>query len=196
MSNAFLDVASERLNSRLDRLSRLVDQVENRARADASQRLDEMEAQRLKDRQRRSEIQSRYDDVFRKFGERAPMAVADDAPRDYRRHLFGIAQNLLPRGHEMRAFKADEIGPSAIAPMEQQLFEALSQEAETPSLANLPRDGSMISRTKVNPVTNARETHWLGRESFISQMMRPARRVVAFHDRDGRIIFPARARGL
>jgi hypothetical protein len=105
---------------------------------------------------------------------------------------------MLAPDHPLGRFSPKDIGGDAIIPLEKQLWQALDEEHSRPSLANLPRDGSMIERTTVNPQTNARETSFFGRESFIKAMNRVGRRVVAIHDqsRGGQIIYPVRARGL
>jgi hypothetical protein len=169
--------------------------VREMRRADDAERDEERERIR-RDRDRCIEHQSRYDEAFRKFGQQAPLPAADDHPPDYRRRLFGIGQSMLPRGHKFTKFDAREIDGGAIREFERQLLQALDEEAENPSGDNLPGPGEPLREvTKTDSATNERVTKFYGAESFIKGLSRPARRVLAFHDRDGRIIYPPRARG-
>jgi hypothetical protein len=143
-----------------------------------------------------AEHQARFDERLVRHSVKAPLAAADEAPPRYRRRLFGIGQSLLPDGHDLTKFDAADLDGSAIVPFEQQLFEALDEEAESPSGSNLPKtvDDPRAKRERTDSA-GGKVVTWHAKRSFIKDMMRPARRVIAFHDRDGRIIYPSRARG-
>jgi hypothetical protein len=125
----------DRVNETNRRIDRILD-----ARADAlnSQAEEERRDLMRKHADRCTEHRLRYDAVFQPFGRRAPEPAADDAPPDYRRRLIGHGLSMLPSNHEMVGIDPEELGPSAVVPIEQKLFEALQQEAENPSYENLP----------------------------------------------------------
>jgi hypothetical protein len=164
-------------------------------RADDAERAEEREQAR-KDRDRCAEHQARFDERFLKHSVKAPLPAADERPPTYRRRLFGIGQSLLPDGHELTKFDARDLDGSAIAPFEEQLFDALDEEAESPSGSNLPKtvDDQRAKRERTDSAGGKTVT-WHAKQSFIKGMMRPARRVVAFHGGNGEIIYPQRARG-
>jgi hypothetical protein len=66
---------------------------------------------------------------------------------------------------------------------EAMLLQAARAEGERPSAANLPSDGSLISRTRIDQATGEKSLDWYGTESFIKQMGRPGRRVEKIIDR-------------
>ena len=55
-------------------------------------------------------------------------------------------------------------------------------EGEQPSFDNLPRDGSLIARTRIDAATGEKATHFYGRRSFIADLSRPAQRVLRVVD--------------
>jgi hypothetical protein len=193
----------------LDRIARRADLVVDthferarrdaaRMRADDALELEEQREKARKDRVRNVEHQSRYDSIFAKHGARAPSPVVNERPPAFRRRLFSLAQSLLPSAkHPLAKFRADSIDGSAIAELERQLLRAVEDQATHPTGDNIPRAGEPLKEvTRVDDATGYKETSFYGQESFIKGMGRPGRRVIALHDRDGRIIYPPRARGL
>jgi integrase len=85
-----------------------------------------------KDAARCLQHQQKYDTAFEKFGQRAPQPAADAHPPEYRRKLFALAQSALPAGHPLADFDPQDIGSSAIIPLEAQLLKALAKESEEP----------------------------------------------------------------
>ncbi len=62
--------------------------------------------------------------------------------------------------------------------LENMVLEAARAEGLKPSWANLPKDGSMVSRVRVDDDTGQKKTEWYGRESFIRDMNRTGRRIL------------------
>ena len=57
------------------------------------------------------------------------------------------------------------------------LLDAAKAEGERPSTENLPSDGSLIARNRVDDM-GAKTTEFFGRESFVKSMGLPGRRVL------------------
>jgi hypothetical protein len=180
-----MSVTSE-LESAERRLARMIhkraDSEEAQARADAA-----TEAQERRDRIRRNADrcaahQARYDSMFTRFGRRAPLAIADDAPPDYRRKLYSIAQTMLPSGHMLADLDPMELDSQAIVPFEKLLFEALEAESENPSFENLPETvaDSRAKLETMDPETGHRRIEWRAKTSFIKEMSMQPRRVLRF----------------
>jgi hypothetical protein len=91
-------------------------------------------------------------------------------------------QDKLPSDHPWADVDPSDLDTAAVKAIEPQVLAAAEQEAEQPSYDNLPRDDSMIARTRTDPMTNARVTNWYGRKSFIADMTRPGRKVVRICD--------------
>ena len=113
----------------------------------------------------RREIASRYDDSFRSFGVETPAPVDDEAPAAYRRRLFNrLARKLSPR-HELAEIRADDVSTSPVVMdrFEAMLLEAAQAEGLTPSLDNLPDDGSMLMRTRTDEDTGFKSNNFYGK---------------------------------
>lgn len=122
------------------------------------------------------EVQARYSDVFRSFDTLPPAPVDGEHPEKYRVRLFNRIVRRLPEGHAWSTTRADEIplGP-AMDNIEQMVLDAALKEGLAPSFDNLPADGSLISRNRVDEETGAKTLDWFGRELFIRQMRTPGR---------------------
>jgi hypothetical protein len=163
-----------------DRLNRALDRRVAREYLAFADEAEQAEQER-RDRARRhadrcSEHQRRYDEAFGLFGKKAPEPAADAFPPTYRRDLFRHGQRMLPDGHELTDFDPEELSSSTIIPFEERLLDALKNEAERPSGSNLPKDGSIIERTRTDSRSGAREVRFFGRHSFIRSMGHPAKR--------------------
>jgi hypothetical protein len=175
--------------AKMDRLDALLDQRLKReeaeqARADASLE----DARRAKMRQaaeQRQEIAARYDDSFRSFGTTVPEAADDEAPSAYRRRLFNRLARKLPPDHDLAQLRADDLGsqPIVFDNFETELIKAATAEGAKPSVDNLPSDGSLVARHRVDADTGSKVTEFFGRRSFLADMGRPGRRVQAIMDR-------------
>jgi hypothetical protein len=184
---------TEELQRAEKRLAALIekraDQEEAAARADAAARMMAERERAREDAERRRQYQVRYADAFAAFGTQVPAPVDDERPGEYRKRLYEHLRHKLPGGHELATIRADDIPSGNVARnFEQMLLEAARVEGERPSVDNLPRDGSMISRVRVDPDSNQRITEWFGRESFIKQMGREARKVHRFCTSQGDVL--------
>ena len=62
------------------------------------------------------------------------------------------------------------------------LLDAAVAEGDKPSFANLPKDGSMVTRVRVDPDSGHRRTEYFGRRSFIADLSMEPKRVVRIVD--------------
>jgi hypothetical protein len=202
MSDA--DAAVDRAERATERLNRYLDfRVHREMRAYADEATEREEQRREQEEARRDCEQrhadacrrhaARYDGAFSQFGEQTPQRINGEYPGDFRRRLFTSLQRKLAPDHRLADARADEMSSSVISNFEQELLDAAQAEAEHPSRENLPRDGSMIERSRVDSRSGARTTTFYGRQSFIKAMGQTPRRVFAFHNRDGLAIWPPRA---
>jgi hypothetical protein len=60
---------------------------------------------------------------------------------------------------------------------ERQMLDAAKAEAMRPSAENLPSDGSLISRNRVDEATGERSIEWHGKRGFIKGLSQPDRLV-------------------
>ena len=115
-----------------------------------------------------------------------------NCPSEYRRRLFGRLQCKLPSDHSLADIRSDDLRAltkAAFEIFERQMLDAAKQEGERPSASNLPADGSLISRTRVDPDTGEKHIDWYGARSFIADMSRGGRRVLRFlNPRDGSVL--------
>lgn len=164
-----------RLDAMLDR--RIGEQEDADRLADARREDARRERQR-ENAEARREIAARYDDAFAAFGTTVPAAVDDEPVARYRARLFNRLARRLPQTSEWGDIRADDISSAtAMDKVEQLVLEAAQREGLKPSFENLPADGSLISRQKVDPETNERSIEWHGRRSFIADMGRPGQKV-------------------
>jgi hypothetical protein len=160
--------------------------AEERARADqlGEARVAELEQAR-KHADACTRHQARYDASYRALGTSgAPARDEGEYPGDYRRRLMRGLQDKLPSDHPWAGVDPGQLDKSAIGPVEQQVIDAAQQEAESPSPELLPKDDSMIARTRTDPQSGGRITTFYGRRSFIADMGRPGRKVVRICDPD------------
>jgi hypothetical protein len=123
--------------------------------------------------------QARYDESFRRLGtDGAPPPHDGEFGGDYRRRLLGGLRDKLSPNHPFANVDFDDLDTPAIKAIEPQILESAGQEAEQPSPENLPKDDSMIERTRLDPMSGGRATHFFGRTSFIKGFTRPGRKVL------------------
>ena len=146
--------------------------------AEDAARADEARDKARADVEKRRMVAAKFDDAFRAFSVETPQARDDESPGQYRRRLFSRLQRKLPDSHDLVDIRADDL-PSGQAYLnfEQMIIDAAKAEGERPSEANLPRDGSLIARNRVDDATNAKWTEYFGRRSFVADLTRPGRRV-------------------
>lgn len=184
-SSNLIEHANLRLALETERFADLM--AQDRARRDAERIMAERQQAR-EDADQRRELQVRYADSFAAFGTQPPMPVDDESPGRYRKRLFDSLQRKLPATHELATIRSDDLSSAsgqARAHFEQMLLQAAAAEGATPSAANLPRDGSMVTRVRIDPDSGAKRTEFYGRRSFIKDLNQPARRVTAFMTKAG-----------
>jgi hypothetical protein len=181
-AQARFDETLARIDSVLDRSVRRVEAIEERQDAE---REDARRQRQRNNAEQRREMQATYADAFQSFGTEVPMPVDDEAPSRYRARLFNRLARRLASGHELADIRADDLGGSPVVfdNLEKMLLDAAKAEGERPSLDNLPSDGSLISRTRVDSDTNEKQIHWYGKRSFIADLGRPGRPVERIVDR-------------
>jgi hypothetical protein len=167
-----------RSTARIDNLLADIEQreAEARERADAKRMMADAAPARA-DAERTREIQVKYDTAFRAFGIATPMPIEGERPGRYRQRLYEGLRRRLPSDHELFATRADDIPSSAARNFESMLLTAAMAEALKPSPENLPRDGSLLRRERVDDM-GTRTVEWLGRRSFIADMGRNGGRVL------------------
>jgi hypothetical protein len=179
----------ERFDSTMARADRVLAESTRREierlEAEDAARADEAREKARADAEKRRMVAAKFDDAFRAFSVETPQARDDESPGQYRRRLFSRLQRKLPDSHDLVDIRADDL-PSGQAYLnfEQMIIDAARAEGEHPSEANLPRDGSLIARQRVDDATNAKWTEYFGRRSFIADLGREGRRVQ-------RIVHPA-----
>jgi hypothetical protein len=134
---------TEMINARAER-------EELQRREDRAERMRAEREQAREDAERRREIQARYADSFSAFGSLVPPPIDDERPGAYRKRLFDSLQRKLPPTHDLAMVRSDELssGPA------RRNFEAMLlavAEGDKQSFANLPKDGSMVTRVRVDP---------------------------------------------
>ena len=147
--------------------------------AEDAARADEAREKARADAEKRRMVAAKFDDAFRAFSVETPQARDDESPGQYRRRLFSRLQRKLPDSHDLVDIRADDL-PSGQAYLnfEQMIIDAAKAEGEKPSFDNLPSDGSLIARQRVDDATNAKWTEYFGKESFIKSLGREGRKVV------------------
>lgn len=176
------------LQSQMERLDRIISRRADEEEA-ALKRADADFEEARRQRQRanaeaRRQIQATYADAFAAFGSEPPAAVDDEAPTAYRKRLFNRLARRLPTGHDLADVRADDVASQEVvfSNFEALLLQAARQEGERPSAENLPPDGTLVSRTRVDDM-NGKSINWYGTESFIKGLTRPGRQVERIVDR-------------
>jgi hypothetical protein len=110
--------------------------------------------------------------------------------------LFRGLQDRLPDGHELANGDPGEFSKKLIETLEPMLFRAAGAEGDTPSLSNLPADGSLIVKHRSDD-TGVRKLEYYGRRSFIHDFSRPAVRAIIHNphiDQSFQLLRSARSR--
>ena len=157
-----MSTATNRIDSTLSRLDAVLDQQASRLEAmeaRAALERDFARAQRMRDAaEARREIQATYSDAYRSFGTEVPAPVDDESPSAYRKRLFNRLTRRLPPNHKLASIRADDLGsqPIVLDNFEAMLLEAAAAEGSSPSIANLPPDGSIVMRVRSDANTGAK----------------------------------------
>ena len=126
---------------------------------------------------RKQESQVRNDELLERFGVSCPPPQAGEGPRAYERRTNALLASYLPRDHALRSVDFATLPADAHSVFTEQLRDAVGKT----SLSNehAPASGELVPR-KVRDAAGTVSTIFLGRESFVKSMGRPARRVAAF----------------
>jgi hypothetical protein len=169
------------LQSKMDRLDSL---LERKLAAQEAELEREAAAERVEarvraraDAERCRLIGARYADAFSAFNVEVPPPIDGELPGRYRRRLFDRLVRKLPSLHDLAEIRADELQSAVIDNFEPGLLIEAVSEGLRPSFENLPPDGLLIARNRVDKATNERSVEYFGRQSFIKSMGREARRV-------------------
>ena len=180
--------AQEKFNRTLARMDSVLDeharQHEARlAEAEAVREAERIQRQRDNFEQRR-EIAARYDAAFASFGVAAPEAADDEGPGRYRARLFNRLARKLPQGHDLAQIRADDLGsqPIVLDNFERMLLEAAKAEGLAPSEGNLPANGDLVERARVDSATGTKHLDFYGKEPFIKGLSQGGRRVLRVLD--------------
>jgi hypothetical protein len=177
----------DRLDALLDR--KLADREAELEREAAAERV-EARVRARADAERCRLIGGRYTDAFSAFNVEVPPPIDGELPGRYRRRLFDRLVRKLPSSHDLAEIRADELGSAVLDNFEPGLLIETVSEGLRPSFENLPPDGSLVARNRVDNATNERSVEYFGRESFIRGMGREGRRVAYIRNpRDNTIIW-------
>jgi hypothetical protein len=148
MSVTELQQAEKRLS---EMVNRRAEAEELHLREERAERMRAERAQAREDAERRRQFQVRYADAYQSFGVDPPAPVDDETPLAFRKRLFDGLTHKLPSGHEWSGVRADDIPASAAPNIEAMVINAAIAEGAAPSPENLSRDGSMVTRIRVDP---------------------------------------------
>ena len=124
------------------------------------------------------ELTAEYQPDYQAIDATPPLARADEWSGDcHRRLLLGLQRRLSPRNELADLKLFDEIKGKTFDHFAREVRKAAADEAQTPSVDNLPKDGSLVQRRRVDDAGRS-TIEWFGRESFIKSLGAPARRAV------------------
>jgi hypothetical protein len=124
------------------------------------------------------QYQEFYDNVTRQVGLRAPQPVLGQTVNDYRRETCRMLKKaFLPRDHDLYKVNWRGLRNDALQALEPQLLTAVPVEANNPM--TVP-PGEFRKVEELDESGSLRIRKFIGPESFVKQMGRPGRRVVAF----------------
>jgi hypothetical protein len=136
------------------------------------------------------QFQAYYDETLRSVGTRAPAPSLGQSCNDYRREVLRqLKRTFLPQNHDLYQVQYRGLRADALDAFEPQLLQAVVKEARNPE--NLPP--GEIRPIEVRGPDGQKWIDWIGRESFVKQMMRPGRRVLSFTTDRGRFDASGRA---
>ena len=124
-----------------------------------------------------------FDEALRNVGVRAPLPRADQSSNDYVRETCRtLKRRYLPQNHEFARINFRGLEADVLQRLAPQLIEHVKVEAVNPN--NLePGEMRMVVKRDINGVE---KRDWIGRQSFVRDMMQPGRRVVSFTTDRGR----------
>ena len=128
------------------------------------------------------QFQAYYDETLRRVGTRAPAPALGQSVNDYRREtLRQLKRTFLPPAHQYYQVQYRSLRADALDAIEPQFLTVIETEALNP--ANLA-PGEIRPIEKIDEFGNKR-IDWVGRESFVRDMMPASRRVLGFRTPQG-----------
>ena len=120
-----------------------------------------------------------FDQALFAIGVRAPLPSLNQSSNDYVREVCrDLKHRYLPRNHQLYAVQYRGLDAEVLERFAPQLVAAVKVEAVNP--ANLA-PGEIRPIERLDPQTGqVMMRDWIGRESFVKDMMRPGRKVVRF----------------
>lgn len=125
--------------------------------------------------------QERYDQAFQPWGVQAPAPVLGESIEDYRCKLAIKAKRLLPEGHKMREVQFRALRNDAFDIFEPQLLKDCRDAAYRADSVPL---GQMRRVEEIDGNGN-KIVKFIGRQSFVRDLMIPGRRVLGFRTDQG-----------
>jgi len=174
---------------------RLAEMINRRADAEQSEIDADQRSQEMRDAEKRTDLQARFEETFSPYGERAPAPVADESVPSYHKRLLRTAQRKLSVADDrvipgttsmtvgdVAKVPVGELTRSTREAIDPLIHQAASMQAKAPHVSTLPPAGEFVERHVVDDMTGVRTTEFHGRESFIKGMSRPGRRVLRLVD--------------
>jgi hypothetical protein len=124
--------------------------------------------------------QAAFDPICRQVGLRAPMPTFGQHPADYDREMLRNFKKTFLIHHDLYRVNMRSLDDSVLPQFTSLVCEAVVKEAYNP--LNVPK-GEMRKVERLDELGRVSEIHWIGQESFVKEMGRPGRRVVAFNTR-------------
>jgi hypothetical protein len=121
-----------------------------------------------------ADTQAKADSVFMGFGKAAPRPLEGESLLNYRKRL---ATHLKPYSTVWKSVKFSQLPEEAFNVAETQVY------ADATTAAAMPMDlgdGELREVARTDPRTGLKTISFYGRDSFVKQMGRPARRVASF----------------
>jgi hypothetical protein len=168
----------------IDRINRAADRLDARLKraeevhAQARERLDQERASRIvAEREQKSAIQAKADELFSKFGEAPPRPIADESPRRYRKRVIHSMQEHLAPGDPFSLIRQPNLTREADATLD--VLEPRVRE----SFAKAVHDPATVAEGTFREIhsTDAgghKVSSFIGRRSFIHDMVAPVFKVV------------------
>jgi hypothetical protein len=117
-------------------------------------------------------FQAFYDEALRKVGMRAPQPTLGQTVNDYRREtLRNLKRTFLPQNHDLYQVNYRGLPADALNGFEPQLLNACVTEANNPQ--HVP-PGELRKVEELDEYGKLRMVKWIGQESFVKAMGRPA----------------------
>jgi hypothetical protein len=167
---------ADRINAAADRLTERIARAEQINRA-ARERLERDAAEKeILRRERKTAIQANAVDAYSRWGESPPTPNAEQSPRSYRKRVLRDMQRHLPAGHPFGAMRLRELPdePAALDVIGSRIEDAFARSYNDPQ--TVPE--GQLREIRSEDHAGHKISSFVGRDSFISSMGAPCRKVV------------------